>query len=101
MAPATAQASAGPWSSALSRCMEGVSGSNLPGKGMAVPSASPYHPSPPVRQSSLLLELDLLPGKGVARRDSGEDILPLLRRNSGANGIDEGMPEEGYKIQVL
>src|SRR5215510_7330494 len=44
--------------------------------------------------SRLLLQLDVLPGKGKARRDGGEDILPLLCRNSGANGIDEGVPEE-------
>src|SRR5215510_3570147 len=81
--------------------MGGVSGSNLLGKGTAVPSVSPYHPPPPVRQRGLLLELNLLPGKGIARRDGGEDILPLLRRNSGANGIDKGVPEDGYKIQIL
>src|SRR4029450_9125049 len=81
--------------------MEGVSGSNLLGRGTAVPSVSPYHPPPPVCQRGLLLELDLLPGKGIACRDGGEDILPLLCRNSGANGIDEGMPEEGHEIQIL
>src|SRR5437867_9479344 len=79
--------------------MAGVSGSNRPGRGTAVPSVSPC-PAPP-RQRGLLLQLNLLPGKGIARRDGGEDILPLLRRNSGANGVHEGMPEEGYKIQVL
>src|SRR6266567_7734429 len=81
--------------------MAGVSGSNLPGRGTAVPSVSLCRAPPPARQRGLLLRRDLLPGKGIARRDGGEDILPLLRRNSGANGIDEGVPEEGYKIQVL
>src|SRR5215831_672300 len=81
--------------------MEGVSGSNLPGRDTAVLSVSPCRAPPPARQRSLLLQLDLLPGEGIARRDGGEDILPLLRRNSGANGIDEGVPEDGHEIQIL
>src|SRR5947208_10336651 len=81
--------------------MAGVSGSNLSGRGTAVPSVSLCRAPPPVRQRGLLLQRDLLPGKGIARRDGGEDILPLLRRNSRANDVHEGMPEEGYKIQVL
>src|SRR4029434_3841298 len=81
--------------------MEGVFGSNLPGRGTAVPSVSPCRAPPPARQRGLLLQLDLLPGEGIARRDGGEDILPLLRRNSGANGIDEGVPEDGHKIPIL
>src|SRR2546427_12731839 len=101
MAPATAPALVCPWSSGLSRCMAGVSGSNLPGRGTAVPSVSPCRAPPPARQRGLLLELDLLPGKGVTRRDGRENILPLLRRNSGANGIDEGVPEDGHEIQIF
>src|SRR5712692_3365935 len=81
--------------------MKGVSGSNLPGRGTAVPSVSPCRAFPPAPQRGLLLELDVLPGKGIARRDGGEDILPLLRRNSGANGIDEGVPEDGHEIEIL
>src|SRR5690349_3202680 len=81
--------------------MAGVSGSNPPGRGTAVPSVSPCRAPPLARQRGLLLQPNLLPGEGIARRDGGEDILPLLRRNSRANGIDKGVPEEGYKIQVL
>src|SRR5207249_9652985 len=51
--------------------------------------------------SSLLLQLEVLPGKSIGRRDGGEDILPLLRRDSGANGSDTGVPEDGHEIQVL
>src|SRR6266567_4844277 len=81
--------------------MAGVSGSNLPGRGTAVPSVSLCRAPPPARQRGLLLQRDLLPGKGISRRDGGKDILPLLRRNSGANGIDAGVPEDGHEIQLL
>src|SRR5438132_10884595 len=101
MAAATAPASASPWCSGLSRSMGRGSGSNLPGRGTAVPSALPCRTPPPARQRGLLLQLDLLPGKGIARRNGGEDILPLLRRNSGANGVHEGVPEEGHEIEML
>src|SRR5688572_14708475 len=49
----------------------------------------------------LRLQLDVFPRIGVAGRDRGEDVLPLLRRDLRADRVDERMPEHGHEVVVL
>src|SRR2546426_10110657 len=50
---------------------------------------------------SLLLQLDVLPRIGIAGRDRGEDVLPLLGCDAGPDRIDERVAEDGHEVVVL
>src|SRR3989442_8245504 len=51
--------------------------------------------------ASLVLQLDVLPRIGIAGRDRGEDVLPLLGRDAGPDRIDERVAEDGHEVGVL
>src|SRR2546422_10800288 len=51
--------------------------------------------------ASLLLQLDVLPRIGIAGRDRGEDVLPLLGRDAGPDRVDERVAEDGHEVVVL
>src|SRR2546427_1620541 len=51
--------------------------------------------------ASRLLQLDVLPRIAVARRDRGEDILPLLGRHPRPDRVDERVAEDGHEVVVL
>src|SRR3989442_6541623 len=51
--------------------------------------------------ASLVLQLDVLPRIGIAGRDRGEDVLPLLGRDAGPDRIDERVAEDGHEVVVL
>src|SRR5258705_6709838 len=49
----------------------------------------------------LLLHLQVLPRIGIAGGDGREDVLPLLRREPGADRVDERVAEHGHEVVVL
>src|SRR4029453_3467070 len=49
----------------------------------------------------LVLHLQVLPGIGIAGGDGREDVLPLLRGDTGADRVDERVAEHRHEIIVV
>src|SRR5919108_4274498 len=54
-----------------------------------------------LRSLLLLLQCNVFPGVGVARRDRLKDILPFRCRNPGPDGIDESVAKHRHEIVIL